>query len=361
MILRDRSLVRGLLLLGALPLLVAAAVFACTAPHPLSTEPTRPTIPLGLDLYLPVPDSNALTPARVALGRTLFFDSLLSKDRSLSCASCHDPERAFTDGRRVSRGVFGRRGPRNVPTLVNRAYGEAFFWDGRIETLEAQVLQPIQHPKEMGLTLEEAVGRLRGEQRYRRRFRRAFGRPPDSTALARALAGYVRTILSGNAPVDRYRNGARQALSKKARRGLRLFRGKANCAACHVGPSFTDEGFHNTGIAWNAKDSTWQDAGRYAVTGDSAGLGAFKTPTLREVVRTAPYMHDGSLATLEEVVDHYDRGGTPNPHLDAELRPLHLTEAEKAALVAFLRSLSGEVREGLRPVGREVDATLTQR
>jgi len=154
----------------------------------------------------------------------------------------------------------------------------------------------------------------------------------------------VRTILSGDAPIDRYMNGERDALSEQARQGLRLFRGRANCTACHLGPSFTDEQFHNTGIAW--RDGAWLDPGRFAITGEEDDHGAFKTPTLRDVVRTAPYMHDGSLATLEDVIEFYDRGGNANPFLDEELRSLHLTKDEKAALMAFLQALSGAVQEG---------------
>jgi len=325
--------------------LLAAGLIACAANQYPPQAPARPTIPLGLDLYLPVPDNSPMTPANVALGRKLFFDPILSRDQSLACASCHNPERAFTDGRTVSKGVFGRQGPRNVPTLINRAYGKTHFWDGRTTSLEQQVLQPIQAAHEMGMTVEEAVERLKQKRTYRKAFQSTFGQAVDSVHLARALAGYVRTILSGNAPVDRYINGEREALSEEARRGLRLFRGKANCTACHLGPSFTDEQFHNTGIAW--RDGAWLDPGRFGVTGDEADRGAFKTPTLREVARTAPYMHDGSLSTLEKVIEFYNRGGNPNPYLDEELRPLRLTDEKKADLLAFLRSLSGTVQEGL--------------
>ena len=159
------------------------------------------------------------------------------------------------------------------------------------------------------------------------------------------MASYVRTILSGDAPIDRYMNGEREALAEQARAGLRLFRGKANCTACHLGPIFSDEQFHNTGVAW--REGELLDPGRFAVTGKEEDRGAFKTPTLREVTRTAPYMHDGSLATLDDVIEFYNRGGNPNPHLDPELRPLRLTPEEKQALLAFLRALSGTIREGV--------------
>ncbi|MDA2923638.1 cytochrome-c peroxidase, partial [Acidobacteria bacterium AH-259-L09] len=274
---------------------------------------------------------------------------LLSRDRSLSCAECHQPARGFADGKATAVGVFGRQGNRNVPTLVNRAYGRSFFWDGRIPTLEEQVMQPIQSAKEMDMTVEEAVSRLKRKRAYRKQFQKAFQRQIHGEDLARALASYVRTILTGDSPFDRYLYGDREALSEKERAGLRLFRGNGNCSACHVGPNFTDERFHNTGIAW--RDGELLDPGRFEVTGKKKDQGAFKTPTLREIARTAPYMHDGSLPTLEEVIEFYNRGGNPNPYLDPELRPLHLTAEEKKSLLAFLRALSGAVQEGMSRKG----------
>lgn len=293
---------------------------------------------------MPIPQDNPLTSERVALGAALFRDRRLSADGSLACSSCHDPDRAFTDGRPASIGVFGRRGPRNVPTLINRGYGSAHFWDGRARTLEEQVLGPIANPLELGATVERVVEQLCDDADSRRDFQIAFQRDPNGEDLARALAAYVRTIMAGDSPVDRFLHGSRDALSDEARAGLHVFRGRGNCTACHLGPTFSDERFHNTGVAW--REGRWLDEGRVAVSRDARDLGAFKTPTLREVAKTAPYMHDGSVATLEEVVEFYDRGGNPNPQLDAELRPLGLTAADKRALVAFLRALSGTVQEG---------------
>jgi cytochrome c peroxidase len=301
-------------------------------------------IPLGLDSYMPIPEANPLTSKKAALGRELFRDPLLSRDHQISCATCHDPARGFSDNRTVAAGVFGRQGNRRVPRIVNRGYGKAFFWDGRIATLEEQVLQPILSAKEMDLTLEEAVARLNGVSRYRQLFSEVFERDISAPDLARALASYVRTILAGDSPYDRHLQGNAEALSEEARQGLRIFRGKGNCTLCHLGPNLTDEGFHNTGIAW--REGRFDDDGRYIVTRNDSERGSFKTPTLREVARTPPYMHDGSLATLEEVIAYYDRGGNRNPQLDPEMRPLGLTEEEKRALAAFLRSLSGTVREG---------------
>jgi cytochrome c peroxidase len=280
-------------------------------------------IPLGLDLYMPVPEDNPVTVEHVERGRELFFDKRLSRDRTIACSSCHDPERAFSDGRPVPIGVFNRLGRRSAPALVNRGYGRAFFWDGRAATLEEQVLQPMQDRNEMDMTLPEVSARV--------------GLPIDE--VARSLATFVRSLLSGDAPFDRFVNGDRAALTREQQAGLQLFRGKANCTACHVGPTFSDERFHNSGVAW--RDGRMLDDGRFGVTGKTEDRGAFKTPTLREIARTAPYMHDGSLVTLSEVVDYYDRGGNTNPGLDPELRPLRLTDLEKKALVSFLESLNG--------------------
>ena len=290
-------------------------------------------IPLGLDLYMPVPEGNPVTEEKVALGRRLFNDRRLSRDRSIACASCHDPDRAFTDGRPLAIGVNRRLGRRSAPALINRGYGRAFFWDGRAATLEDQVLQPIEDPNEMDMTLPDVSARV--------------GLPPEE--ISRALASYVRSILSGDSRFDRFVNGDRGALSSEQRAGLQVFRGKGNCTACHVGPTFTDERFHNTGVAWRVPTPEsgvpggFRDDGRFMVTGMVEDRGAFKTPTLREVARTAPYMHDGSLATLREVVEFYDDGGRANPALDPELRPLQLTDREKRQLVAFLQTLSGTV------------------
>ena len=305
----------------------------------------RRHVPLGLDLYMPIPEVNRLTHEKVALGRRLFFERRLSRTKKLACAGCHNPKRGFTDRRDVSVGVFGRKGSRNIPTLVNRGYGKSFFWDGRTTTLEEQVLKPIEDPKEMDMTLGEVVARLKKKRRYREEFQEAFGREINPADLARALASYLRTISSGDSPFDRYIYGDREALSEQARQGLRIFRGKGNCTACHLGPTFTDEQFHNTGVAW--RDGKFLDDGRFRITGGIEHKGKFKTPTLREVGRTAPYMHDGSLTTLEDVVDFYDDGGRKNPNIDPELRLLKLSTEEKRLLVAFLKSLSGLIREGL--------------
>jgi cytochrome c peroxidase len=286
-------------------------------------ETLRP--PLGLDAYMPVPEANPLTRAKVELGKKLFFDGRLSADGTISCASCHRPERAFSDGRPIAEGIGGRRGTRRAPRLVNRGYGKSFFWDGRAASLEEQVLQPIGNPVEMGSSPANAARRAGLSQ----------------NELRDALASYVRTIVSGDSAYDRYLAGDAAALNEAGKLGLRLFTGKAGCSSCHLGPNLTDEKFHNTGAGERP------DPGRGAVTGREEDHGKFKTPTLREAARTPPYMHDGSLATLDDVIDFYDKGGRASPQLDPEIRPLHLSAEEKAALKAFLASLDGKVRDGL--------------
>lgn len=281
-------------------------------------------VPLGLDAYMPVPETNPLTKEKVALGKKLFFDRRLSADGTIACASCHQPENAFSDARAIAAGISGRLGTRRVPRLVNRGYGKAFFWDGRAASLEEQVLQPIGNPVEMGPLAADAARRAGLSQEE----------------LRDALASYVRTIVSGDSPYDRYLAGDAGALNETEKLGLRLFTGKAGCASCHLGPNLTDEKFHNTGAGHSA------DPGRAAVTGREEDRGKFKTPTLREVARTPPYMHDGSLATLDEVIDFYDKGGRANPQLDPEIRPLHLSAAEKSALNAFLAALNGKIHDG---------------
>lgn len=352
---------------GSLRVLTACGLLAACGgtsgepgpPPPIGPFPSPP--PLGLDAYLPVPEDNALTGARVALGRRLFTDSLLSRDRTLACGSCHRLEHALADSLPFSPGVGGRRGARHAPALVNRGYGHAFFWDGRAASLEEAVLQPVENPLELDLALDSLLARLRSHPGYPAAFRAAFAQGDDAAAarlgsggarggggahgdgredvvneinVARALAGFLRTIRSGDAPVDRWAAGDGAALSAEALRGRRLFLGRAGCGACHGGPNFTDEAFHNTGAGWPA------DAGRFLVTGVATDSGRFKTPTLREVARTAPYMHDGSVATLDSVVAFYASGGGANPYLDADIRPFALTGDERRALVAFLEALT---------------------
>ena len=298
----------------------------------------------GLDRFVPPALRGPEDGALVSLGRKLFFDPVLSSDSTVSCGSCHQPASSFADGRAVSVGVFGRRGTRNVPAIVNRGWGRTFFWDGRITTLEEQVLKPIIEPAEMGMTLDQTIARLRRIPAWRARFRDVLGQDVTATGVSRALAAYVRSIRAGESRFDRAMLGDANALTALEQQGLELFQGRAKCTRCHSGSLLTDESFHNTGVAW--RTGAPADSGRAVVTRRAADLGAFKTPTLRQIGRTAPYMHDGSLRTLEEVIDFYDQGGHANPSLDKELQPLSMSRHEKVALLAFLMSLDGRIDEG---------------
>jgi cytochrome c peroxidase len=254
-----------------------------------------------------------------ALGARLFFDPILSLDRTVSCGSCHRPELAFADAEPRSKGVGERRTARNTPSLLNRAYGEAFMWDGRAATLEEQVLLPIENPDEMALPLAEALTRLAADMSYRAEFERLFAGPPRAEDLAHALAAYVRRLVLGDSPVDRFRAGDFDALGDDERAGLWFYESRGRCWRCHSGANFSDEDFHNTGVgAVNGAS----EPGRAAITGRDEDRGRFKTPTLRGLALTAPYMHDGSLATLEDVVAFYRQGGHPNPALDPALAPI---------------------------------------
>jgi cytochrome c peroxidase len=322
---------------ACLALLIVSAAVASA----IGSDTGRGPTPLGLDEYFFTPDDNPLTADKIELGRRLFFDRRLSTDGRVSCASCHRPERAFSGGVSRSNGVHGRRGTRNAPALINRAYGRAFSWDGRTTSLEEQVLRPFQRSDEMDLTPDAVDARLRADADYRELFQRTFGGPPTVDDVSRALASFVRAQRFGNTPFDRYQAGDAEALSPEATRGFALFRSRANCSTCHLSPTFTDEAFHNTGVSWGAGD-----LGRFRVTGKDADRGAFKTPTLREVARTSPYMHDGSLPTLNVVVEFYSRGGRRNPFLDKEIKPLALGDGERRDLVAFLVSLGSAADPG---------------
>ncbi|MEO1995807.1 MAG: cytochrome c peroxidase, partial [Planctomycetaceae bacterium] len=295
-------------------------------------------IPSGLREDRPIPPDNSLTASRVALGRRLFFDPILSGDRSVACASCHLPKFAFASPDPVSLGIAGQRGTRNAPSLLNVAYVAPLFWDGRAASLEQQALLPIENPKELGAKLGSVVARLRADAGYVRDFEAAYGRPISQVTLARALASFQRVLVSGNSPVDRFRAGDSSALTTRQRQGLWLFESKGVCWRCHSGRNFTDNRFHNTGVSWGRVPS---DLGRYNVTQESSDRGGFKTPTLRNVALTAPYMHDGSLPDLKRVVEFYNRGAGPNDLRDPRIRPLHLTPQEVEQLVAFLGALTG--------------------
>lgn len=331
---------------AAAALVCTVAVLAVTsslqgAPPDPPTPVTRRDVAALLAQYarpdsVPHPADNAYTPARRALGKLLFFDPRLSGGGDISCATCHDPARSYGDGR--ARAVGATRQPlgRRTPTVLNTAYASTLFWDGRAESLEQQALGPIEAAGEMGLPLPRMVARVNALQGYRALFRRAYGADSVTAELVgRAIAQFERTVNSTPAPFDRWAAGDDRAIGESAKRGFVLFNGKANCASCHGGWRFTDDSFHDIGVPGT-------DSGRARVVpGIEVTEFAFKTPTLRNAVERAPYMHDGSERSLEEVIDLYDRGGrVRRPSLSPLIRPLGLTPAERRDLVAFLRTLS---------------------
>ncbi|MEO8035022.1 MAG: cytochrome c peroxidase [Acidobacteriota bacterium] len=305
-----------------------------------------PHLPGGL---ASLPPGFPITPAqasKISLGRALFFDKLLSGDRLSSCATCHDPQFAFADGKPLSSGFRGKRLRRHSPTVLNAVFTLPQFWDGRATGLEAQATMPIMSSDEMNMTTEAMlVDRLDADAGYRSSFRSVYGSPPNLKLVADALAAFEQTLVTPDSPFDRYVRGDRGALSAQQKRGLVLFVGKAACTQCHNGPNLTDGNFHNVGVP--AGSGQPPDAGRFEVTKDPKDRGAFKTPTLRNVDRTAPYLHDGSVATLEEIVDLYNRGGGPGTGKSDLLFELGLKADEKNDLVAFLHTLTGRMPLGI--------------
>lgn len=322
---------------------LGAIVLASSAAFPQEYELN---IPPGL-MDMRVPSSNPLTEAKIELGKQLYFDPRLSRDNSVSCASCHDPEQGWSNGAAFATGIDGQVGGRSAPTIINSGYSYFQFWDGRAIKLEGQALGPIQNPIEMDLTLDALVKKLNGIEGYRKQFQEVFGEDVSADGIAKAIASFERTVLSGDAPYDRFKAGDKSALSEAAQRGMDLFFNKAKCSACHSGPNFSDHAFHNIGVGMDQKEP---DIGRYTVTKIEGDKGRFKTPTLREIARTAPYMHDGSEKTLREVVEYYNKGGVKNAQLDEGIFPLKLTDQEIDDLVTFLKEgLSSEGYPAIKP------------
>jgi cytochrome c peroxidase len=322
-----------------------------------------------------IPQDNPQTPEKVALGQKLFFDGRLSADDTVACATCHDPARAFTDGRPVSIGIHGRVGQRNAPTILNALYNKTQFWDGRAKTLEEQASFPIINSFEMGQpALDAAVTKLAGVEEYKQAFQKVFGRPLNGPDLLRAIAAYERTLVSFDSPFDHFIAGDQNAIDESARRGWELFNTKARCNKCHAltetqrdVTNFTDFDFHNIGIGIlrhnvvplarkaeqeiasghleavdrAAIQTEMSVLGRFLITKKEADIAAFKTPIFRNILLTGPYFHDGSQETLWDVMDHYNKGdGINDPWLDEDMQPLALTESEIDDLVAFLVSLT---------------------
>lgn len=290
---------------------------------------------------VPIPADNPQTPAKVELGKMLFFDKRLSLDKSMSCATCHDPSKGFSDGLPRSIGFGGKELGRHSPTAINVAYNTAQFWDGRAATMEEQAQGPIQAAGEMNLTKEELIKRLKAIPEYKNKFQVVFGEEPSLLGVGKAIAAFERTIITQDAPFDKYMRGDKKALTLQEKKGLVLFVGKAACSQCHNGPNFTDNQFHSIGAPQAGPLA--EDTGRYGVTRDDNDREAFKTPTLRNIAQTAPYMHVGGFKTLEEVVDFYNKGGGIAKHKSPKILRLNLTGQEKRDLVAFLKSLTGSL------------------
>ena len=338
----------------------------------------RPSHQVGLPVaatHAAIPTDNPQTPAKIALGQRLFFDARLSADGTVACSTCHDPARAFTDGMTVSMGIGGRAGQRNAPTILNALYNATQFWDGRAATLEKQAALPIVNSVEMGQPdLDAAVAGIATIPEYRQGFQKAFGSAPNGADLVRAIAAYERTQIAFDSPFDHYIAGERNAIDASARRGWELFNGRARCNKCHAlsedkrdPTNFTDNDFHNIGILIVRHDvvalakqarqllasgdtaaidraaiqSDMSALGRFLVTKKESDIAAFKTPNLRNLLLTGPYFHDGSQATLWDVIDHYNKGaGLNNPYLDEDIVPLALSEPDIDDMVAFLASLT---------------------
>ena len=291
-------------------------------------------VPFGLK-PVPIPSDNPLTYAKVELGRLLFFDKRLSVDDTVSCATCHAPSTGWSDARPVATGVAGRSGIRNTPSIVNTAHQRSFFWDGRAENFEEQALGPLLSPIEMANPSRQFLTtKIKTISLYTMHFQSVFEDGVTATNISKALAAFERTIMAGNSPYDRFVAGEESALSESARRGMDLFFDRARCATCHSGQFFTDGEFHNIGLA--PPETELADVGREAVTGLTSDRGSFKTPSLRDVDQTAPYMHNGSLGSLAAVVEHYDRGGNGHPQQDGRIFPIGLSAEERRDLVAFL-------------------------
>lgn len=378
-----KQVTKVLLLLGVvaamLVLLVNSGSGPMQAAAPRQTKKFTMSFPPAIpaDLWeLFIPEDNPMTEAKVALGRDLYFDKRLSVDDTVSCATCHDPALAFTDGKPVAEGVGGKKGARNTPTILNAMFNVEQFWDGRASSLEEQAKGPLINPLEMAMPSHAAVvAKLQQDANYVKRFREVFGGPITIDHVAKAIAAFERTQLSGDAPFDRFIAGDKQAISAAAQRGWELFKGKARCITCHEFNTssvfFTDFKYHNIGIGMKATQNFesltrqiqrmaqqgtlsqealdklaltegFSELGRFLVTRQPRDLGAFKTSPLRDIELTAPYMHDGSLKTLREVIEFYNKGGEPNPNLDGGIIKLNLTDAEISDLEEFLKTLTSD-------------------
>ena len=323
----------------------AAALVGCESKPTVLAAPNAPgapgaspkgDAPVGLP-KVEAPADNPSSPDKVALGKTLFFDKRLSKDSSMSCESCHHPELAWTSGKAVDPKVGGALNKRNAPTMENVAYYRSFYWDGRTPTMEAVSAAALKG--QLGADPDETAAKLNAVIGYRAQFQRAFKEDATGKNVTMALASFLRALKTGNAPWDRFEQGEGDAVSMEVRRGYRVFQ-NARCTLCHVPPLYTDSEFHNVGVGYD-KPEAERDHGRMDATKDQKDDGKFKTPTLRDISKTAPYFHDGSVATLSQAVDFMLKGGIKNPNRDEKLKPNKLSAKDRKALQAFLEALAG--------------------
>ena len=349
--------------LVVLPAMLSGFLFAAprTVSHPASrSAPAAAGITMAdLDRLGKMPGDLAALPApglppgpaqlaKIRLGRQLFFDNRLSADHSMSCATCHDPNKGFADALPLGKGFGGKLLRRHSPTVLNAVYNVVQFWDGRAVGLEAQATGPIMSNAEMNMGTEQhVVETLQSDDSYVRQFKDLYGVSPNLKLVGDAIASFESTLVTPDSPFDRYVRGDKKALTMPQKRGLALFIGKAACTQCHSGSNFTDNRFHNVGVPQSGAAA---DLGRYEVTKNDADRRAFKTPTLRNVALTAPYLHDGSAATLRDVVDLYNRGGGTDSAKSDLLFELHLSEQEKSDLVAFLDALTGNMPSLMTPI-----------
>lgn len=321
-------------------LILASVLFCCSAVYKITEKPYELTVPEGFPMPY-IPEDNMLTQDRVELGKKLFYDTILSADRSVSCASCHLQTMAFTDGKTKSTGVKQALSDRNSMPLINLAWSNAFFWDGGVNSLELQVMKPLTNTHEMNLPVQRAVERLNADKIYKKLFKKAYGKEPDAASLFKALASFERTLVSADTKFDAYfYKKEATAFNESELRGYKLFFGgdKVHCGSCHSGINLTNNTFQNNGLYLE-----YTDQGRYNITGKETDKGKFKVPTLRNIALTAPYMHDGSLKTLEEVIDHYNTGGISHPNKSEHVhihKGMKLNAQDKKDLVGFLHTLT---------------------
>jgi cytochrome c peroxidase len=295
----------------------------------------------------PIPPGNPQTESKIELGRKLFFDKRMSEDGSTSCATCHDPAKAYSDGRPTALGINQTPLSRRTPSVLNSAYNSVQFWDGRSSSLEEQALMPVLNRHEMGMAdPNRLLARIQGVPEYRRSFQAVFGREVNLQDIQRAIAAFERTLITPDSAFDRYAAGEKQALTDRQKRGLILFFGKAACSECHNGPNFTDNKFHSLGRLPGGHED--RDLGRFAISRNRADLHAFKTPSLRSASRQSYFMHNGAFSSLSRVIDFYDDGGGKGPKSNL-LFQLHLTDAEQQDLLTFLQSLAGQMPEAFQP------------